>query len=308
MTPSGEAAMTQRCLLALLFLTALCAAQPVVTLGVCPFEDQTGAPAGERVAKLLPLMFLDKAPAAYRVVLLNPGPMPDVDDTAWPAELGRMNGVDAVIIGRVRAVGQGKGPGMQSQTNGRVLNLATAHLLMEATLIDASGKKLRAVSTDESVKGIWFGDVAGYFTGVTFDPPKFASSQLGKAIYHSIESIQGQIAGDLKALTPKTNLESLAGGSCEVTIRVQFTEKQRASKAFDIAVNRKEESLSMKDGALTTKLPSGPALIRIVLHDPPFRQVVQDVYYLNPIVDCSKEAKTLVLEVGNSGEGVPRWK
>jgi hypothetical protein len=280
----------------------------VVTLGVCPFEDETGTAAGEQVAKFLPLMFLDKAPGLYRVVLLNPGPMPDMNDTTWPAEVGRMNGVDAVIIGSVRAVGEGKGPGYQSQTSGRVLNMSTARLVMEATLVDASGKKLRAAKTEESVKGIWFGDVAGYFTGVQFDPPKFAQSSLGKAVYHSIESMQGQIAADLKALTPHTKLELLAEGSCEVGIRIQFLEKKQVSKAFDIAVNRKEESFNIKDGVLTTKLPSGPALIRIALHDKPYRQVVQDVYYINPMVDCSKDTKTLVLEVGTSGEGVPRWK
>jgi hypothetical protein len=299
---------TRLFLILFLLTTALCGAQPVITLGVCPFEDQTGTPAGEQVAKLMPLMFLYKGSTTYRVVLLNPGPMPDYDDTAWPAEVGRMNGVDAVIIGHVRAVAQGKSAGMQSKTNGSVVSLDTAKLVMEATLVDASGKKLRTITTDEAVKGFWFKDAAGYFTGIHFDPPKFGESQLGKAVNHSIESIQGQIAGDLKTITAKTSLAKPAAGTCAVTFRVLFTEKQKASKAYEIAVNRKEESLGIRDGALTKELPSGEAQVRIVLRDPPFRQAVQEVYYINPLVDCSKVSNTLVLEVGASGEGVPLWK
>ena len=79
--------------LILLLMAAAAYGQAPKTLGVCPFEDQTGTQSGEQVARFLPVMFLEKAPPGYRVILANPGPMPDPEDTNWLGEVGRCHKV-----------------------------------------------------------------------------------------------------------------------------------------------------------------------------------------------------------------------
>ena len=74
-----------------------------------------------------------------------------------------------------------------------------------------------------------------------------------------------------------------------------------------IAVNAKEESLGVSDGKVRVEEPSGPILLHVTVQDPPYRQPVQDTYYANSMLDCSRDASTLLFEIGSAGEAVIRW-
>ncbi len=297
----------------LLALTTAAAAQAPLVVGVCPFEDETGTQMGEHIGRLLPVMFLNKVKAgSFAIVIVNPGPTADPTDLEWPAEVARMMGADVVLLGRVRALAESaaKTPSAGKLTGRAVLGVGSARLALEATLVEAaSARNIKTLATLESVRGAWFSDVATLFSGISFDPPKFAGTPMGRAVGRGVEKLLEEIDGAVRGIAP-TGKRRVATGveKCAVSIKVWYQDKNRASKTYSIAVNRKEESLGLRDGVLTLELPSGPALVHITVHDAPFKQLVQPTYYANPLVDCSQPARSLTLEIGRSGEGILRWK
>jgi len=302
-----------RTLLASLLLLGAAGHRPAVpsgpvVVGICPFEDETGTQMGEWVGRLLPVLFLNQAKTSnFSVVLVNPGSMADVTDLQWPAEVARQVGADVLVMGRVRVIGESKGTSA-ALPRGAILNMSSGRLTVEAQLVDAAtARAIRPLNASETVRGVWFSTVPVGFHMVTLDPPKFADSSLGKAVVKVAASLRDQVAGtpDLPA---RGALKPGSGGPCSVRIQVRYSEKDRASKVYSIAVNGREETLQVKDGVLTKELPSGPLFLHITPTDVPFRQMVQMAYYTNPVVDCSSSQHNLSFEIGNSGEGIPRWK
>jgi hypothetical protein len=304
----------------LLALTTTGLAQTPVVVGVCPFFDDTGTDAGERSGILLPVMFLDKSKsAAFLPVIVNPGPSLLPADTQWATEVGRMAGTDAVLVGQVRALAtkEGNKPTEEKLRGHILLASHAARLVMEATLVEvASGRELGTWQTEELVKGSWLSEAAARFTGVgaAFHGEAFwfADTHFGKAIGRGADQLVADVGSALSQVKPSGayNIPSVsgAGQSCRVTVRVLYTQKERASKTYLIAVNGKEESMGIDDGILSLEVPSGPILLHITVKDPPYRQLVQTTYYANSMVDCASKQSTLAFEIGSSGEGLIRWR
>ena len=310
--------MTRICaIVAILFISATIGlAQGPVVVGICPFDDDTGTPAGDKAATMLPVMFLEKAKSAGIVtVVVNPGPGGAPGDFRWPAEVARMAGADAVLVGQVRALATSKGtkPSEAALRGHVLLTSHAANLVLSATLVDAStGRELTSLSVEEAVKGSWFSEAAARFTiiGEAFhrDSFWFVDTHFGQAISRAAEKLISGIARPLSQVTPGHALPVAAGGTCRVTVRVAYTVKARSSKTYLVAVNAKEESIGINDGLLEVNEPSGPILLHVTVKDPPYRQPVQSTYYANSVLDCTHGDHKLTFEIGGSGEGVIRWQ
>ena len=293
----------------LLVLTTVGFAQKPVVVGICPFYDDTGTPAGERSGTMLPVMFLEKAKSAGFVpIIVNPGPDITPGDTEWPAEVARMVGADAVLVGQVRSLAtrKGKKPTDDVLRGHVLLSSHAANLVLSASLVDASnGRELAPLSVEEAVKGSWFSEAIGFHRESFW----FADTHFGQAITHAAEKLISGIASSLSQVTPHSAYPAVATGrSCHVTVRVIYKAKDRSSKMYLVAVNGKEESMGIKDGLLELEVPSGPILLHVTVKDAPYRQPVQSTYYANSLVDCSRTDSTLAFEIGGSGEGVLRWR
>lgn len=302
---------------AVLALVSTAFAQKRVIVGICPFYDDTGTEAGERAGSMLPVLFLEKSQkTAFVPVIVNPGPDVAPDDGRWPAEVARSMGLDAVVIGRVRALATAKGgkPNENVLRGHVLLSSHAARLILTASLVDASnGRELTAVSAEETVKGPWIEEAATRFTiiGSAFHQESFwfSDTHFGQAITRAAEKIMSDLSPPLSNVTPHSDLAAVATGqNCHVTIRVLYKAKNRSSKMYLAAVNGKEESFGIDDGLLNLDLPSGPLLLHITVKDPPFRQPVQSSYYANSDLDCSRPQHTLAFEIGESGEGVVNWR
>jgi len=287
-------------------------AQKPLVVGICPFSDDTATPAGERSGTMLPVIFLDRAKSAgFLPVIVNPGPDVSPGDTQSPAEVARTVGADAVLIGQVRAEATSKGKPGADLRGYSLLSSHAANLVFAATLVaTADGRELGTVQATEPVKGSWLLEAAGYnaFGGPTTHYGPFTNTHLGQAIGHSADQFIAYIGQQLSQLQPSGAYTAVpAGGTCRVSIQVRYP-KQKASKAYSIAVNGKDESLGVSDGKVELEEPSGPILLNISVQDAPYLQPVQNTYYANSMLDCSRDANTLLFEIGSAGEAVIRWK
>jgi len=292
-------------------------AQKPVVVGICPFYDDTGTAAGEKAATMLPVMFIEKAKAAGLVPLIvNPGPDNSPTDLRWPAEVARMAGADVVLVGQVRALvtSSGKRAGSASLHGHVLLSSHAVNLVLSAQLVDtASGRELASLSAEEVIKGSWLSEAASRFTviGGAFHRESFwfAETHFGQAITRATETLIGGIKNPIAQVTAQGEYPPAAqSGSCRLTVRVVYKANERSSKTYLLAVNGKEESLGIKDGVVDLTEPSGPIQIHVTVKDPPYRQPVQGTYYANSVLGCSRAENTLAFEIGNSGEGVIRWR
>lgn len=305
-------AMTRCFAIAVGLLLALSTAgfsqKPVV--GICPFWDDTGTPAGERSGTMLPVMFLEKAKdAGFTPVILNPGPAWTPDDLDWPSELGRTVGADVVLVGRVTALNtkEGKKPSERTLRGHILLDSHAANLVLDATLVEgASGRPLATIHTSELVKGLWLEEL---FRPHAEEPFWFANSHFGQAISRSAEQLIHDLGPHLAQVKPSGAFHvTPAGPGCRVKVRVLYKAMNRASKMYLIAVNGKEQSLGINDGVIEVEEPSGPILLHVEVKDRPYRQLVQNDYYANSMLDCSRPDNSLAFEIGSAGEGMIRWR
>lgn len=298
----------------LMLATAGLAQRPVV-VGICPFYDDTATPAGEKTGTMLPVMFLEKAKSAGFVpVILNLGPEWAPGDNELPTELARMAGADVVLVGQVRALATSKNKRPNEQTlRGHVLLSAhAADLVLSATLLDAAtGHEISTLQSVEQVKGDWFTEAAARFTPFGMfhhDSFWFADTHFGQAIARSAEKLMSDASHALSQITTKGSYETApTGASCRVKVHVLYKTKNRASKMYLIAVNGKEESMGIDDGVVQVTEPSGPILLHVSVKDAPYNQPVQNDYYANSQLDCSRQTNTLALEIGGVGEALIRW-
>jgi hypothetical protein len=304
-----------------LLLTTAAFAQKAVVVGICPFSDDTGTPAGERIATMLPVMFLEKAKSAgFLPVIVNIGPEWIFGENDWPAEVARMGGADVVLVGRVRALAVSNVKKTTDQilnatdpvVRGRVLlTMHTADIVLEATLVDvATGRELATLRAIAEVKGSWLSEATSHVAGGIFhhDTFWFADTPLGQAIGRGAEKLTSDVGQRVSQLATKGIYVAVpTGRSCRIKVRVVYQAKKRASKMFLLAINGKEESLGIADGVVEQDEPSGPIRLHISVKDPPYRQFVQEDYYANSMLDCSRAENVLFFEIGASGEGVIRW-
>jgi len=254
-------------MMVLAFATIGFAQKPIV-VAVAPFFDDTGTPAGERSAMLLPVMIMERAKSAgFVTVIINLGPEWTPADRDWPAELARKAGADVVLVGQVRALSTESGKKPSDLTlRGHVLLAAhAANLVVEAGLLDvSSGRELTSIQTKESVKGSWLEEAAAHYTPLgVFHHESFwfANTHFGQAISRSAEKLVENVAHNLSGVQP--------GG------------------AYNI-------------------VPAGPILMHVTVKDAPYRQMVQNDYYATSMLDCSRPDRSLAFEIGSAGEGVLR--
>jgi hypothetical protein len=140
------------------------------------------------------------------------------------------------------------------------------------------------------------------------DDRPFEKQPLGKAAKSIAESIRTQTISIAPSVSSsKSAPQPVAkGGPCEETFGVSYGKK--ISTAYDFVVNNRDESLGMVDGLAKFSASSGSVVVRVVVHDPPYRLPVQRLYQASVYLDCGLPNRNLTLEIGPTGEAVLQWK
>jgi len=140
------------------------------------------------------------------------------------------------------------------------------------------------------------------------DQSKFKNTPAGQAAKKASEHIAfsaSEIATGLGTIATGETVKGLQ--SCEITFRINYVSKRRASKNYTVAINGKEETLGIQDGVLRVRVTSGLLHIRATVQDPPYRLPVQKNYDANVYFDCQGSIE-LALEIGAAGEAFLVWK
>jgi len=294
-----------------LLLTALLAAllwpegagaqeKPVV-VGIMPVHDTTGFAWGEEVAQQMTVMLFAELQdiAGLQPVLLNPGyhysPLAD----EWSLEYGRAAGTDLVLITTLLEPDHPKDRDAALRLAYRLLRLATGQSVSQQTA-------RVAMSRGDFKNGLDYGYAGGWFSAG--GSRRFDKQPFGRAARSLVQSAASYVRAHaaVPAGSPAARRDS--GIGCEISFVIVFVGRNSRSKAYSIIINDREETISMSDGVVRTRVPSGPVLLRATVRDAPYKMPVQPVYQANTVLDCSGSARALALEIESGGQAFLRWK
>ncbi len=266
-----------------------------VALGILPTHDASGESQGGTLTRALPEMIFSKLTGTrVEPVFLNPGGTYSPLDEEWYSEYSRLMKVDAVLVtslvGRARRTGN-------LEVESFLLNLRTGQKSPKLTATGSINKK--DLQRARAFEGAGF-----------FGPNRsFEKLGLGKAT-RRLAAALATIALDQIGSLVESGTAPVTGsgsGSCDVKMRVRYTEKGSASKSYILILNGREESLGIIDGVVSTRLASGPVVAHVSVKDPPYKVPVQDSYSANTFLDCGRPERTLVLEIGPIGQAFLKW-
>ena len=287
---------------------------PRVLLGILPVLDISGEPYGELFAQNLTYMIFDELRNSDRVepMLLNPGGMYSTFSDDWIQDYGQQAGVDAVLISVFPRSSRPKSDDWTLQLETQLLDLKSGQRSTKVTSY-ASIKKyeleagINAAALNSTSSGSMLSLLFG--GGPTTAVKKFQKQPLGKAARYLAEGARNHALTQAPSLVPEGSAlpHPVNPESCAIQFRVLYTRKKAASKAYDVAINDREESLGLEDGVATVTLPTGPVVARVVVRDAPYKTPAQRVYYADSYLECSRPERTLALEIGAAGEALLRW-
>src|SRR5262249_908875 len=128
----------------------------------------------------------------------------------------------------------------------------------------------------------------------------------GRRLADTVAKTVAPVAADLVE-SGSAQPRAVASGTCDVTVRVRYVPNGSSSQNYILVLDKREESLGIKDGIAKVRLDAGPVVMHVSVKDGPYRVPVQDSYSANTYLDCSSSEHTLVLEIGAVGEGLLRW-
>jgi hypothetical protein len=294
---------------------------PKVLLGILPVLDISGEPYGEFFAQNLTYMIFDQLRGSDRVepMLLNPGGMYSTFSDDWIQDYGQQAGVDAVLISVFPRSNRPKSDDRTLQLETQLMDLKSGQRSTKMTdntsnkvINFASIKKYELEASIAALSLTSSGSLFATLFGVGSWTPavkKFEKQPLGKAARRLAEGARDHALAQAPSLVPEGSAlpHPLSRESCSIQFRVLYTHKKAASKAYDVAINDREESLGLQDGVATVLLPSGPVVARVVVRDAPYKTPIQRSYYADTYLDCSRPERTLALEIGAAGEALLRW-
>jgi len=295
---------------------------PKVLLGILPVLDISGEPYGEFFAQNLTYMIFNQLRRSDRIEprMLNPGGLYSTYSEDWIQDYGQQAGVDAVLISVFPRSKQPKGGDLTLQLETQLMELKGDQRSPTMTN-NTSSKVTNYASITKSELEVSIGAMsstsAGGFLatllGVGSWVPavkKFEKQPLGKAARRLAEGAGNHALAEAPSLVPEGSAlpHPLSKESCSIQFRVLYTHKKAASKAYDLAINDREESLGLQDGMATVLLSTGPVVARVVVRDAPYKTPIQRSYYADTYLDCGRPERTLALEVGAAGEALLRWQ
>lgn len=237
---------------------------------------------------------LDKS--SVEPMLLNPGGLYLGMQDNWTLDVGQQNHTDVLLITVLEKV--------EAPKSGDLT------LRIKSDLWDL--KRGNAISSWESSARVNTRDLAyeDFRIQLGEGSRRFDKQPLGAAARKIAEDIRNQVTQATASLTPtsKASDDPTQSGTCHVDFRIVYVAKHSSSKSYDIVVNGKDETLSIADGVLSFTAQSGPLLIQLAVHDPPYKMPKQDFYQANTRLDCSQATNDLRLEIGPAGEGSLKWQ
>jgi hypothetical protein len=152
------------------------------------------------------------------------------------------------------------------------------------------------------VAGVYGSSAANAAILMSSDTKAFEKQAVGKTAAKLAEDIRNQATHAV----PATGSKPAAGsGSCKVTFKVGYP--RGISKAYDVVINGKNESLNVVDGYVPVNLQAGPVMVLVSVHDPK-RMPAQDVYQANTIATCAPDQTVLVLQLDQIGSAMLKWQ
>ena len=294
---------------------------PRVLLGILPVLDISGEPYGEFFAQNLTYMIFDQLRGSDRVepMLLNPGGMYSTFSDDWIQDYGEQAGVDAVLISVFPRSNRPKSGDWTLQLETQLMDLKSGQ--GSTTMTHNTSNKVTNYASiskyelEASIAGLSSTSSGGFFAAIfgvgswTSAVKKFEKQPLGKAARRLAEGARNHALAEAPSLVPEGSAlpHPVSKESCTIQFRVLYTHKKAASKAYDVAINDREESLGLQDGVATVLLPSGPVVTRVVVRDAPYKTPIQRSYYADSYLDCGRSERTLALEIGAAGEALLRW-
>lgn len=283
--------------------------QPVV-IGILPVYDATGFGWGEEVSQQMThMLFWElRALPGVRPLLLNPGYYYNPLSDDWTLEYARASAVDLALITTLAEPDHPKNRDATLRLSYRLLRVASAQSTPE------QGSRV-AMSRRDFNAGIdygrtWISYRGGSNLSTAYEGSRvFDKQPFGRAARALVQSVAPYVryhAGPLPAAA-----KPAAGGkpsSCEISFLVVYAGRGARSKAYNVIINDREESLSMSDGVVRARLASGPVLVRVAIRDAPYKMPVQPLYQANTELDCAATSGKLALEIEQGGQSFLRWQ
>ena len=271
-------------------------AQGRAKVGVMPVFDASGDVAGEILTQHLTTQLFEtmRESSSFEPVLLSPGGVYSPTDKEWAIDFGKQAGVDAVLMSTLQPSNRPK--------------KGDWTIRVETELVDlASGKSFPAQMHSEFVKRGYLNGIEGvsYTFGAASRP--FEKQELGKKARNLADSIKSYV----QANVPQVAVKSVAvagskGSSCHVDFNVEYP-NQSSSFAYSLIVNKRDETLFIKEGVAALELENGPVVVQMKLDDAPYKLPVQRLYQVSTQADCAQPKAALTMHIGPAGEALLHW-
>jgi len=284
-------------------------------VGIMPVFDTSGEPYGQLFSHNMTAMVYEKLLGApFQVLLLNPGGLYNPLIPESIIDYAQSAGVSTVVVLTLQPTDKPQKGDFVLHVEAKLVDVSTSKELAPSVysiamsrhdaLMEATGL---AMNADNAVSNR-VRQGAGFLKAMS-DPNKpFAKQPLGKVANNFAESVRAQIV----AQVPVTKADAPVPpkpDTCTFTIGVNYVSKKSVSKAYDIIVNGKDESLWTKEGGTTIEnAKTGPIFVQLSVADAPYRLTVQDLYQANEVLDCAQPERTLTLDIGPVGDALLHWR
>jgi len=287
-----------------------------IWVGVLPVADASGEAQSELFGQnLTGMIFRELQSSPVEPMLLNPGGLYNPLSTEWIVEYGHRIGVDLVVISTILPSDKPKKGDWTLKVQSQLMDLTSGK--MSALFLGSVQIDRRHVIADPRNGGVGIDSPADYLhqagtpsSQMILDDRPYEKQPLGKAAKTIAESLSTQIASMAPTISSLQSAPApiAKSGPCESGFGVSYGKK--ISTAYDFIVNGRNESLGMIDGRAKFSTSSGTVVVRVVVHDAPYRLPVQRLYQASTYLDCglASRSQMLSMEIGATGEAQLVWK
>lgn len=291
----------------LLVPSSAVAADQRIVLGILPVYDATAESLTESFPPNLTFLMyqeLLKSPD-INPVLLSPGGLYEPEGEDWIIGYARKVKVDAVLVTRLLPTVR--------------VNDRRRQIKFEVQVLDVNAGKRSLKALNDSVQ-VATGDLlvaasntnpSAAYRNFFGTPQEFRKQPLGKVALKLVDWTREYLTSTLTALQPtRSGADPLVSSPapCQVSFRVRYVTKRTSSKSYSILANDKDESSTIREGVAQFPMEPGPLAVRVQVVDAPYRMPTEPLYQDSTLLDCYSKEHTLVLEVGNAGEGLLHWE
>ncbi len=282
------------------------AAERPTVIGILPVYDNSAETLTESLAPNLTYMIyrdLLENPV-YQPVLLTPGGLYDPDAVDWITEYATKAKVDIVLIPVILPSTKKNDRHRWLTVEVRLLNVATGKVAAKAISDPVEIANIDLYSSDASSY------ILTTFGGFEEGPKAFEKHPLGKAARKLVDWTHQYLMSALSGLeVSPTGVDPLPmPATCEISFNIRYLSKRAISKSYTLIADNMDESSTINDGMAHFTVSSGPLSLRVQVRDEPYGVRTEKLYQASTILDCTASFHNLVMEIGNAGDALLRWK